>query len=262
MSEGLRERVFCPKCGDYVKPRVERSITPTGELVIEYHCPVHGLLETEKRRVFGDNKSRVDGGLYVALEGIDGSGKTTQAAMLYEKLSAEGFQVVIVREPWVPAIKEFLYKHDLDVEAEVYLFAADRIILQREVVLPSLRAGKIVVSDRSVFASLAYQSSRGADQDFILAVNKSVRFPDVVVLLDLPVEEAMKRLSSRVAQTRFEDPGYMEKVRAKYLRLAEEYPEKFIVVDASKPPEEVNREILREIVSIVRSRIRSEPGER
>uniref|UniRef100_A0A7C4BAM1 Probable thymidylate kinase n=1 Tax=Thermofilum pendens TaxID=2269 RepID=A0A7C4BAM1_THEPE len=241
MSFSRREEVLCPFCG--APARVLRRLKPGNALVLEYYCPQHGFLKAEELRVELPSRRLAEGGLYVAFEGIDASGKTTQAGILYDYLRAHGYEVVLVREPWVKAIKEFLYKHDVDPDAETYLFAADRIILQKEVVLPSLEQGKLVISDRSVFASLAYQVARGVDEEFVLAVNRSIRFPDLVFLLDLPVEEAVRRLSSRGQLSRFEERGFMEKVRARYLELAEAYKSRFAVVDASQPVEEVHRRV-------------------
>lgn len=241
MSSSKRFEALCPLCG--APARVLRRLKPGNALILEYYCPQHGFLKAEELRVKLPSRRLAEGGLYLAFEGIDGSGKTTQSGILHNYLRAHGYEVVLVREPWVKAIKEFLYKHDVDPDAETYLFAADRIILQKEVVLPSLEQGKLVISDRSVFASLAYQVARGVDEDFILAVNRSIRFPDLVFLLDLPVEEALRRLSSRGQLTRFEERGFIEKVRMRYLELAETHKDRFAVVDASKPVEEVHRRI-------------------
>lgn len=256
MSDDVKDRVFCPSCGDYVKPRVVRTLTLSGEVIIEYYCPKHGLVETQKKQIALPQRRVTPGGLYIVFEGIDGSGKTTQAFMLYDYLSKKGFDVVLVREPWVKAIKDFLYKHDLDPDAEAYLFAADRIILQKEVVLPSLEAGKIVLSDRSVFASLAYQAARGLPEEFILAINRSIRLPDVVILLDVAPEEAYRRLKARGEVTRFEDPGFMAKVREKYLQLAKEYDDIFLVVDGSKPIQEVHKEIVSKLKERLSGRVK------
>ncbi|MEZ0345823.1 MAG: dTMP kinase [Infirmifilum sp.] len=244
MSTELKKKIFCPQCQDYVKPRVVRSFTLSGEVIIEYYCPKHGFITSERKTLPLPQRNITPGGLYIVFEGIDGSGKTTQAVMLYEYLSRKNYEVVLVREPWVKAIKDFLYKHDLDPDAEAYLFAADRIILQKEVVLPALEAGKIVISDRSVFASLAYQAARGLPEEFIMAINRSIRLPDIVILLDLNPDEAVKRLKNRGETTRFEDPEFMVKVRDKYLSLAQNYNSLFVVVDASKPIREVHRDII------------------
>jgi len=244
MSGDIKDRVFCPQCGDYVKPRVVRTMTLSGEVIVEYYCPKHGLIEAQKKPVSLPQRRVTPGGVYIVFEGIDGSGKTTQAVLLYEYIRRKGYDAVLVREPWVKAIKDFLYKHDLDPDAEAYLFAADRIILQKEVILPSLEAGKIIISDRSLFASLAYQVARGLPEEFILAINRSIRFPDVVVLLDIPVEEAYRRLKARGETTRFEDPDFMVKVRERYLQLARDYEEVFIVIDGRKPVQEVHREVV------------------
>lgn len=244
MSVEPKRKVFCPQCQDYVKPKVVRNLTLSGEITIEYYCPKHGFILSEKKPVSLPERKIAPGGLYIVFEGIDGSGKTTQAVMLYDYLTKKNYDAVLVREPWVKAIKDFLYKHDLDPDAEAYLFAADRIILQKEVILPALEAGKIVVSDRSVFASLAYQVARGLPEDFIMAINRSIRLPDIVILLDLPLEEAIRRLKNRGETTRFEDPDFMRRVRERYLELAKEYNSLFVVIDASKPIHEVHQEVL------------------
>lgn|GEM_PF-147786 len=230
---------------------VERSMVPA-DLTTEYHCTKHGIIRSEKGKDCGENLARIPGGLYIALEGIDGCGKTTQASLLHGYLSNKGYSVIVVREPWVPAIKEILYKYNLDVEAEVYLFAADRIILQKEVIIPALSEGKIVVSDRTFYASIAYQSSRGADQGFIRKINKSVKPPDVVFLLDIPVEQAIERLKNRSSLTRFEDPVFMSKVREKYLKLADEEKDKFIIIDASGTVEDVHRQLVNKVEDILK----------
>uniref|UniRef100_A0A7J3X7Y5 Probable thymidylate kinase n=1 Tax=Thermofilum pendens TaxID=2269 RepID=A0A7J3X7Y5_THEPE len=242
MSSEQRGEVLCPSCG--LPARILRRLKPGNALVLEYYCLQHGFLKAEEVRVRLPARKLTEGGLYVAFEGIDGSGKTTHSSILRDYLRAHGYEVVLVREPWVSAIKEFLYKHDVDPDAETYLFAADRIILQKEVVLPSLEQGKLVISDRSVFASLAYQVVRGVDEEFVLAVNRSIRFPDLVILLDLPVEEALRRLSARGQLSRFEELGFIERVRARYLELAETYRDRFAVVDASQPVEEVHRRVV------------------
>lgn len=254
--EGYKKEVFCPQCRGFIKPKIVKIPTFTGELIIEYHCPKHGLLETEKRRMRLPSRRIPEAGVYIAIEGIDGSGKTTQAILLHSHFEKNGYDAVLVKEPWIKAIKEFLYKYDVDPDAEAYIFAADRIILQKEVVIPALEEKKIVVSDRSIYASLAYQGARGLDQEFILAINRHIRHPDVVVLLDLPVEEALDRIVSRKVKTRFEDPEFLEKVRQIYLGLAERYREKFVVVDASRSVRETFSEILEKLRERLSGKVR------
>jgi len=242
--EDYKKEVFCPQCRGFIKPKIVKVPTFTGEVIIEYHCPKHGLIEVEKRPMKLPARKLPKEGLYIAFEGIDGSGKTTQTILFNEYLKIKGYETVLVKEPWIKAIKEFLYKYDVDPDAEAYIFAADRIILQKEIVLPALEKRKIVVSDRSIYASLAYQGARGLDEEFILAINRHIRHPDVVILLDLPVEEALDRIVTRSVRTRFEDPDFMKKVRQRYLEIAQKYKDNFIVVDASKPVREIHRTII------------------
>ncbi|GEM_PF-61730 len=244
------EEVFCPHCMKYVKPDIRLIPTFLDSILIEKLCPhCRTVLSTEYTQVrLPDRKPHlIKGGTYIAFEGIDGSGKTYYSKWLVEELKRRDYDVIYVKEPWVDAIKEFLYKHRIDPDAEVYIFAADRIILQTEEILPALEQNKIVVSDRSIFSSIAYQSARGVSEAFIWGVNRSIKVPEFVIILDVPVDVALKRIEGiGRAMTRFEDPEFLERVRRKFLEIAERYANisRFVVVDNSRPEEVVKKEIL------------------
>jgi len=253
MTMVFKNTLFCTRCIKEVVPRVIRTPTFTGEVIVETYCPDCGLLLTRQVKLLKLPTRPISEvkGLYVAIEGIDGSGKTLIAGMVARRLREEGYDVVLVKEPYVKAIKEYLYNHDVDPDAEAFLFAADRIILQKEVIIPALKEGKIVIGDRSLYSTMAFQGARGLPDEFLEAINRSIKYPDVVILLDLPVEIALERIDKRGrARTRFETPEFLKKVRKRFLELANAHG--FYVLDATKRPEE----IAERIVSIIEKELR------
>src|SRR5215211_7333248 len=189
-------------------------------------------------------------GLFVTFEGIDRSGKTTQAGMLVEAL---GDEALGVREPGgTPAgerVRELLKDTavSLSPEAEALLFAAARSELVAEVILPALSEGKVVVSDRFLDSSLAYQGgARGLGIDDVERVNHfAVRGlkPDLTFLLELSPEDAAARAGE---SDRFEDEGtgLQEAVGAAYERLMQADPDRWRRIDARRSPDEVHALVL------------------
>lgn len=188
--------------------------------------------------------------VYIAFEGAEGCGKSTQARRLAEQLDA-----VLTRETGGTAIGRRLREilHDVDVtdlddHAETLIVAADRAQHVAEVVRPALAAGRHVVSDRSVYSSLAYQGyGRGLPVDEVRAVNEwALRdtWPDLVVLLTVPATVAAERMSRRELD-RFEQAGdeFHARVDAGFAEMAESDPDRWIVVDASGPVDTVARQI-------------------
>lgn len=182
-------------------------------------------------------------GLFVCFEGIDGSGKTTQAKLVVERLCTLGYDAIYTTEPtrWSEPGKKlrssFFAPERLPVKDEFRLFLEDRIFHMKSEVIPLLRAGKIVVTDRYYFSSVAYQGSRGLDWSYILEENmKVVIEPNIVILLDLPVDEAIERIASKRIEgvNTFEEEESLCKVKEIYLLLAEKFPQLIETIDATE----------------------------
>ncbi len=180
---------------------------------------------------------------YIALEGGDGSGKSTVAEALGARIETAGGEVVLVREPGGTPMGEvvrglLLDSDKLDDWAEVFLFAAQRAELARRVVAPALDAGKWVISDRTYYSSIAYQGrGRGLGEDEVRAINERGLggvVPDHVFVLDVDPKTALARQhnADRIGK---EGVDFQEKVRAAYLDLAEGEPEKVVILDGSLP---------------------------
>ncbi len=191
-------------------------------------------------------------GFLLALEGIDGSGKSTQARLLAKALKERGWEVVLTQEPTTgPRGQELrLYlrgpARNLSPEAELELFVADRRDHVRQVIRPALAAGQIVISDRYYYSSVAYQGALGLDPAHILTLNEAFApRPDLVFILTLPVPLALARLAKKRRETPqvSERPAYLEQVAAIYASLREPRIHR---LDAAAPPEAVHAAILKE----------------
>jgi len=183
-------------------------------------------------------------GLFITFEGPEGSGKSTQAQRLYQRLIVAGQSAVLTKEPGGTLLGEgirdiLLHDPDLSVapEADVLLFAADRAQHVSELVRPHLEQGFVVICDRFTDSTLAYQGwGYGLDIEQLKAVNAFATgglTPDLTVLLDLPVEAGLARKGT-ARWDRFENQenvAFHERVRTGYLELAQQEPQRFLVVD-------------------------------
>jgi dTMP kinase len=165
-------------------------------------------------------------GSLIALEGIDGVGKTTQAKMVAQHLSHLGLPVILTWEPtsgrFGQQIRQIITygRQGLTPAAELDLFMADRREHVQNIIAPALAAGKIVITDRYYFSSMAYQGALGLDPQEILRRHKDFAPPpDLVIILELPLTEISRRLRQRGRPTTFEQIEYLAKVAAIFEQL-------------------------------------------
>jgi dTMP kinase len=165
-------------------------------------------------------------GVFICVEGIDGSGKTTQARRLVKILIKKGYDAVYTTEPskgvYGKIIRKYLLQGNNRVPTvvEAVLFAADRVDHLENEVKPLLRAGKIAVCDRYVYSSIAYQGAAGLNQEWIKEINKHAIQPDLAIYIDVPPEVVINRLKRR--KSVMETLQTQKKVRELYLKLVEE----------------------------------------
>lgn len=186
-------------------------------------------------------------GLFIAFEGVEGAGKGTQIALAEAHLRSLGLDVLVTREPGGTAtgerIRELLLDPvtgKLDARAEALLFAASRAQTVATVIRPALAEGRIVVCDRYVDSSLAYQGwARGLGEPDILSLNVWATqglFPDLVILLHIEPERGLERSVDPLDRMEQEGESFLAKVADAYLKIAEEHPERFVVIDADRKP--------------------------
>jgi dTMP kinase len=194
-------------------------------------------------------------GFFIAFEGGEGAGKSTQLEAFVDWLEARGDDVITTREPGGTDIGEHIRKvllepacKDMDPHAEALLYAADRAQHVAEIIKPALEEGKTVVSDRFIDSSLAYQGlARGLGLQDIYEISKWAvdnTLPELVVYLKLDAKTGLRRKTSEPDRIELEKDGFHEKVADAYAELARIFPDRFVVVDAARPPAEVHREIV------------------
>jgi dTMP kinase len=185
-------------------------------------------------------------GLLICIEGIDGCGKTTHARLLVENLQKHGYDAFYTTEPTSGKIGSFIRRYLLECQErsssviEALLFAADRVEHAESTIRPAIKQGKIVVSDRYVYSSMAYQGAAGLDLNWIWMVNRWIVKPDLALFIDVPPEIALKRI--RREKSVMETLDNQRKVRKVYLRFVEEG--KLVRVDGNRSLTEVAAEIL------------------
>lgn len=194
-------------------------------------------------------------GTFITLEGIEGSGKTTQLGLLEEFLKSKGFDVLATREPGGTRIgnkiRDIILSEDsaeLNDRAEVLLCLASRAQHIAEVVAPALEEGKIVISDRYVDSTIAYQGfGRGLSLEKLLDMNRWTTQdlnPHLTIVLNLPLEEGLKRARARGAD-RFEGESleFHGRVQDGFIKLAQLFEDRCRVVDASGSKEKVHQRV-------------------
>ena len=190
--------------------------------------------------------------MFITFEGLDGSGKTTQAELLAEAIRGTGRDVVTTREPGGTELGEqvrglLLSGNGISPWAEAALFAAARAELVDEVIEPALARGAVVICDRYLDSSLAYQGvARGLGVERVLALNLPAihdRLPDRTFLLELDPVAAATRMGGARDRIEREDDGFREQVAVAYRQLADTFPGRIEAVDGSRPAAEIAKEI-------------------
>lgn len=196
-------------------------------------------------------KRLIPGGLLIAVEGIDGAGKTTVAATIAQWCGERGLLCALSKEPtslkWGMKLRESAAGGRLTLDEELDLFHKDREDHATNSITPALEEDAIMILDRYYWSTAAYQGARGAKVDDVMTFNEnSFPVPDLVLLLDLPVATGQNRIRVRGDQPNsFEDSEMQEKIRKIFLQLPPKSRARCEVVNASKPWRDVSRECLR-----------------
>lgn len=195
-------------------------------------------------------------GLLICIEGIDKSGKTTQSKLLVENLRRMGFKAFYTSEPSSGEIGRFIKRYVLrrdrriPIPVEALLFAADRIDHVEREIKPLLDRGSIVVSDRYLYSSLAYQGAAGLDLKWIAEINRIVPKPDMAIYLDVPIEVIMERIQRRHKRSVMESLEVQVRAREIYLKLVKEGL--LLLIDGNRPIMEVSQDIQRIVLERLR----------
>jgi dTMP kinase len=196
--------------------------------------------------------------LFITLEGPDGGGKSTQARLLVEYLTARGTPALLTREPGGTTIGDQIRRTLMDLgntgmqpRTEILLFSASRAQIVHQVIRPRLEAGGVVVCDRFYDSTLAYQGyGHGLDLTALRAITEFATGglrPDLTFLIDLPAEDGLRRRRRGGQWNRLDayDLGFHQRVRQGYFDLAAAEPDRWVTVDATRPVEAVQAEIRR-----------------
>ena len=204
--------------------------------------------------------------IFITFEGGEGCGKSTQARALYKHVSRKGLPVVLSQEPGGTPLGKELRRHlkrtegtEISPLAELFLFAASRAQLVEKVIIPSLESGAIVICDRYSDSTTAYQGyGRGLDLDTVQTINTTATggiSPDLVILLDLPVEIGLSRKGAiKGARFEREEIAFHQRVRNGFLRMAKTDPERWLVIDAGVSRSEVSRIIRDKVGELIQQR--------
>jgi len=185
-------------------------------------------------------------GLFIAFEGGEGCGKSTQSELLLKKFQQQNIPAVLTHEPGGTALGNELRKalkrkrgSFISPQAELFLVAASRAQLVAEVIRPALEEGKVIICDRFTYSTLVYQGyGRGLELSFVETVNNIATQnlkPDLTILLDISPEQGLARKGSSRDRFELEDLSFHRRVREGYLRMVAAESERWLVIDASLP---------------------------
>lgn len=184
-------------------------------------------------------------GAFITFEGIDGAGNTTHSRLAADWFRTKGFDVILTKEPTKHGdigklIRKYLKNEEIHPAVDALLFAADRVEHTYSVILPAISEGKVVVSDRYVESSMAYQCAQGLDQKWVYTINKYAIKPDLTIILDIEPESALKR---KKVSEKFEKLEFLRKVRWNLIKRA--MSENYVIIYTGMPVNEVHNEIIK-----------------
>jgi dTMP kinase len=192
-------------------------------------------------------------GFFIALEGIDGSGTTTHCQLLAKWLRGQNKRVFQTHEPTSNGIGKLiritLRDQSVKPATDALLFAADRVYHTTHEIQPALEKGMIVISDRYVESSIAYQTASGLSIEWVQEINKFAKKPDLTILLDVPPEISLKRKKYRRPKDKFETIPFLEKVRQIFLTRAKELA--FPIINADDSIHHVQTKVQNEVTQIL-----------
>ena len=198
-------------------------------------------------------------GKFITFEGVEGCGKSTQSQLYRQYLEQQDIAVMHTREPGGPQISEAIREIVLSMdysemlpETEMLLYMAARSQHTGQWIIPALQAGKCVISDRYYDSTIAYQgSARQINRELIDTIREYATFglkPDVTVLIDIPIELGLERISGRaIDRLESESVEFHKKVRKSFLQMANAEPERFIIIDGSQTVAQIQAEIIEKI---------------
>ncbi len=203
----------------------------------------------------------IPGGLLIAVEGIDGAGKTSVAALLAQYCGERGIACALSKEPtslkWGRELRRSASTGRLTLEDELALFRKDREMHVAGTIRPALEQRHVVIVDRYYWSTAAYQGARGADPAAIIADHETFApRPDVFLLLDVPVEQGLERIRRRGDEPNaFEKASALEKARHIFLDLAASSPSHSLMVDASASVRDVSRRCLEKMQALATAKL-------
>lgn len=205
--------------------------------------------------------------MFITFEGLDFCGKSTQVELLRKYFIIQGKKVIVIREPGGTEISEsirgiLLNKNNfkMKTETEFLLFSSSRAQLVREVIIPALNSNTIVISDRYIDSSIAYQGyGRGLDIEILKLINSFVineAIPNLTFLIDIPVEESLKRKSMKqpylLDRIEISENAFYHRVWEGYHKIAK-FEKRFVIIDGTQKIEEIHKKIIESIISIERT---------